>query len=273
MDFFGVILTRARRDEMLATCRGALEGAISPVAVVTPNPEILLKARADAAYAAALNRATLRIPDGMGLYVAAQMRGLAWPRPLAYVWSGLRLFWARRALYEKYGERLSGSDLTAAMLREADVRGLSVAVAEPLVAEIRTPGDRRKKDNQARMADILRAKYPGIAKLTVYYYDKTNPAAVTDALAVDPHALVICTMGAPAQEYAVLDVAAKCPGVRLALAVGGSLDFECGFVKRAPKVFRKLGVEWAWRLMLEPRKRFRRIWNAVAVFPFLAGKR
>lgn len=270
MEFFGVSLTRSTRDELLAACRAALSGAASPLAIVTPNPEILLRARADAKFAATLNSAGLRIPDGIGLYLAAQLadsRLPKWARAPACPYFAARLFFARRALYAKYGQRLAGSDLTALMLAEASARGLSVAVVEPLVAEVRTPGDRRKKESQSLIAGILRAKYPGLGKLTVYYWDKTNPAAVPAALSADPHALVVCTLGSPRQEEAAVALVASCPGVRLALAVGGSLDFECGFVRRAPRVFRAAGLEWLWRLALEPRKRARRIWDAVVRFP------
>lgn len=270
MDFFGVSLTRSTHDEMLAACRKALSGEGSPLSVVTPNPEILLRARADAKFAATLNAAGLRIPDGIGLYLAAQFadsRLPQWARALAAPWFAARLFFARRALYAAYGERLAGSDLTASILAEASAKGLSVAVVEPLVAEVRTPGDRRKIESQSRIAGILREKYPGLVKLAVLYWDKTNPSAVTAALKADPHALVICTLGSSRQEEVAVALVASCPGVRLALAVGGSLDFECGFVKRAPKFFRAAGLEWLWRLALEPRKRARRIWDAVVRFP------
>ena len=277
MDFFGVSLARATRDELAAACRAALaDGTLSPLAVATPNPEILLKAAVDPSYAADLSACGLRIPDGMGLYLAAQLLDLGWPRwafPAAYLWSGLRLFWGRRALYARYGHRMAGSDLTALMLAEASAKGLSVAVVEPLVAEIRTPGDARKKANQALIVPRLRAKYPGLGKLDVFYHDKTSPESVPAALAADPRALVVCTLGAPAQERAVLAIARAAPGCRLLLAVGGSLDFECGFVRRAPAAVRKLGLEWLWRLALEPRKRARRIWDAVVRFPMTVARR
>jgi N-acetylglucosaminyldiphosphoundecaprenol N-acetyl-beta-D-mannosaminyltransferase len=50
------------------------------------------------------------------------------------------------------------------------------------------------------------------------------------------------------------------------MGVGGAFDFLTSKLPRAPKVLQSVGLEWAWRLWQQPR-RFRRIWNAVVVFP------
>ena len=58
------------------------------------------------------------------------------------------------------------------------------------------------------------------------------------------------------------------PSVRVAVGVGGAFDFIAERVARAPKILRKLRIEWLWRLVMEP-KRIKRIWNAVFVFPYV----
>lgn len=275
MDFFGVSLTQTTRHKILDQCRAALMDTKVPVTVVTPNPEILLKAQKDPSFAYLLNSATLRIPDGIGLYVAAQLaesRLPKWARVLVLPWYITRLFFARSALYQKYGERFSGSDLTSAALRWASDLGLSVVIVEPLVRDILTSGDRRKKENQSKMGDILRAKFPGISRLDIVYADATNPTAIFSEISAHSYPLVISTLGAPRQEKMILEIARQCPQSRLLLAVGGSLDFECGFVRRAPKIFQSAGLEWLWRLMLEPRKRARRIWDATVKFSWEAWR-
>lgn len=50
------------------------------------------------------------------------------------------------------------------------------------------------------------------------------------------------------------------------MGVGGSFDYLTGKQRRAPRWMQVIGLEWLWRLILQPR-RFRRIWNAVIVFP------
>ena len=61
------------------------------------------------------------------------------------------------------------------------------------------------------------------------------------------------------------------PSVRVAIGVGGALDFIAGEIKRAPVWLQKIGWEWLYRLTQEP-KRWPRIINAVVVFPALVIK-
>jgi N-acetylglucosaminyldiphosphoundecaprenol N-acetyl-beta-D-mannosaminyltransferase len=78
--------------------------------------------------------------------------------------------------------------------------------------------------------------------------------------------LLFCNFGAPAQELFLESLRAHPGDVRLAMGVGGSFDFLTGKQKRAPQCLRAIGLEWLWRLILQP-SRFRRIWNALAIFP------
>ena len=57
------------------------------------------------------------------------------------------------------------------------------------------------------------------------------------------------------------------PSVKLAMGIGGAFDFISGKIKRAPLVMRKLGLEWLFRLFLEPR-RIKRIFNATVRFSY-----
>lgn len=77
--------------------------------------------------------------------------------------------------------------------------------------------------------------------------------------------IVFCNFGAPYQEKFLNSV--KNDKIRLAMGVGGSFDFLTGKRKRAPKVVQKIGLEWLWRFVQEPKYRAKRIWNAVIIFP------
>ncbi|MDD5589883.1 MAG: WecB/TagA/CpsF family glycosyltransferase [Candidatus Portnoybacteria bacterium] len=83
--------------------------------------------------------------------------------------------------------------------------------------------------------------------------------------------ILFVALGAPRQENWIAENLAKIPSVRIAMGVGGAFDLLSGKIKRAPKFMRKIGLEWLWRLILEP-KRLSRIYRAVIVFPFLAVK-
>ena len=80
--------------------------------------------------------------------------------------------------------------------------------------------------------------------------------------------VILVAFGAPKQEYWLAENGAKIPSLRLGIGVGGTFDFWAGKVHRAPFLMRKIGLEWLWRLILEPTKRAPRIWRAVFVFPW-----
>ena len=73
------------------------------------------------------------------------------------------------------------------------------------------------------------------------------------------------------QEKWIYENLSKMPSVKIAMGVGGSFDFISGKVKRAPLFLLRLGLEWMYRLVQEPR-RFKRILNATVKFTYLVLK-
>ena len=87
--------------------------------------------------------------------------------------------------------------------------------------------------------------------------------------------VLFVAFGAPKQETWLHTYAHLLPNVRVGMVVGGTFDFLAGKITRAPKLMRKLGLEWFWRLLQEP-SRLPRMWNATVVFMwqvFRHGKR
>lgn len=80
--------------------------------------------------------------------------------------------------------------------------------------------------------------------------------------------LLLVAYGAPAQDLWIAEHLHLMPSVRVAAGVGGTLDFLAGTKKRAPALLRSAGLEWLWRLCIEP-SRLPRILRATVVFPFL----
>jgi N-acetylglucosaminyldiphosphoundecaprenol N-acetyl-beta-D-mannosaminyltransferase len=58
------------------------------------------------------------------------------------------------------------------------------------------------------------------------------------------------------------------PSVKVAVGIGGAFDMLSGRIRRAPLFFQRHGIEWLWRFILEPKKRFRRIYKAVLLFSY-----
>ena len=70
--------------------------------------------------------------------------------------------------------------------------------------------------------------------------------------------VVLVGVGAPKQEKWIMKYRDKMPGVKVFMALGATIDFEAGTLKRAPKIWQKIGMEWLYRCMKEPRRLFKR---------------
>ena len=81
-------------------------------------------------------------------------------------------------------------------------------------------------------------------------------------------AILFVALGAPKQEKWINENLKKMPNVKLAIGVGGAFDFISGNIKRAPNFIRLLGLEWLWRLIIQP-WRIKRVLNAIIIFPLL----
>ncbi|MGH2526820.1 MAG: WecB/TagA/CpsF family glycosyltransferase, partial [Actinomycetota bacterium] len=82
-------------------------------------------------------------------------------------------------------------------------------------------------------------------------------------------AAVLVGIGAPKQERWIAEHADDIQSARILIGVGGAFDMWAGRLRRAPRPLHRVGLEWAWRLALEP-GRFPRIVRATVVFPFRA---
>ncbi|MCW1929906.1 MAG: WecB/TagA/CpsF family glycosyltransferase [Candidatus Kerfeldbacteria bacterium] len=81
----------------------------------------------------------------------------------------------------------------------------------------------------------------------------------------DPH-IVLVGLGFPHQERWVIERGSTLTPHSIILCVGGTFDYWTGAKPRAPKFFQKIGMEWLWRLIVQP-SRILRIFRAVVVFP------
>jgi len=83
--------------------------------------------------------------------------------------------------------------------------------------------------------------------------------------------ILLVGLGSPKQEKFIYENFKKMPSVKVAIGVGGAFDFISGRVKRAPRIIQKIGLEWLWRLILQP-KRFKRIFIGVGGLTWLTFK-
>ena len=185
--------------------------------VVTPNPEIVMACRERLETMQAVNAADLVLPDGIGVIYGARILGT----PLK--------------------TKLPGIDFIQALMADMAKEGKSVFLlgAKPGVAEA--------------AADKLKAQYPGLAVVgTQDGYFKDDAPVVEAVNAARPDLLLVC-LGAPKQEL-WMQRNQSLLNVGLMAGLGGSLDVFAGNVRRAPKAFQRLGLEWLYRLMKEPKR-------------------
>ncbi|MBR5155696.1 MAG: WecB/TagA/CpsF family glycosyltransferase [Clostridia bacterium] len=216
VNVLGVNVDKVTFDEALDIAEGLVrtEGVS---AIFTPNPEIIMCAKEDEKLREILNSAELCTADGIGVVYGAKILGDPVP------------------------ERVAGFDLTCALLERLAKTGEGVFLfgAKPQVAE-------RAKAN-------LEKKYPGIVisgTRNGYFKPQDEDEIVEEINKSGAKVLLVC-LGAPKQEKWI----AKHKGmlkVNLCLGVGGTLDVLAGEVKRAPEIFIKLNLEWAYRILKNP---------------------
>lgn len=236
--------------------------------IVTPNPEFVVDCQRDREFMEIVNKADLSVPDGVGLIFAWRLQGFFYShyfpiRLLQLVINVIRLIAAilfhlpESPVYS----RLSGSDLFIELCKLAAQRKYRLFFLGG-------------QEGVARQTAIyLESRFPGLNIVGTYAGNANSSGDLLTLSAIGNQDidLLFVAYGHPRQEKWIWRNLPKL-NVKLAMGVGGAFDFYSGdspLIKRAPAFLRSLGLEWLWRLVLEPRKRFPRIIKAVVHFPLL----
>jgi N-acetylglucosaminyldiphosphoundecaprenol N-acetyl-beta-D-mannosaminyltransferase len=231
MYIFNLKIPNQSRQDILNKCFNALNRMKNGKAifVVTLNPEILLTARKDLKYKKIIDSFRLKIVDGVGIKVIS---------------------WLKK---ERIGDRISGADLAKILLEKSQKLNLEIGIIF----------NKNGLSSEKEIKNIFKSK-DKINLLGINREDK-NP----NLEKIKNSHLVLVALGHPEQEKLIHRHISKLPQVKLVIGVGGTLDFWTGKKKRAPKILRKIGLEWLWRLIIQP-NRIKRIFKATVIFSFLA---
>lgn len=189
--------------------------------IVSLNPEIVVESQKNPQFQKVLQQAQIKLIDGVGVRVAAQLLGV------------------------RVGGRVAGVELMENMLKVASERSLKVLLigGKPKVAE--------------RVIECQKDAYSGIkwhAFSGIYDISRPTEAEEKRLLSivadVRPH-FVFVAFGSPAQELWIYSHKEHLSGL-ICMGVGGAFDFLSGRVTRAPRIVRLLGFEWFFRLIIEP---------------------
>lgn len=189
-----------------------------PTRIYTPNPVIIQTAARNPVFRDVLNRADLNLPDGSGLLLAARILSL----PLS--------------------ERVAGIEFAEALLALAQQNGYGVFLfgGKPGVAHA--------------AASRLKQRFPNlrICGARHGYFDEKHSPMIAKQIQRSGANILLVGLGAPRQEFWIHHHMPR--GVSVAMGVGGSLDVWAGTVCRAPAFLSALGLEWLWRMILEPHR-------------------
>ena len=206
-------------------------------ALATLNLDHLTKLSDDPAFLAAYRAHDLVVADG---------RPIVWLSQLA-----------RQPL-----ELMPGSDMILPLCRLAAGADVSVALVGS------------NDDALAGAARALMARTPGLKVAYVHApaYGFDPKGAVADAVLLDVAAsgagLCFVALGAPKQEIFAARGRELAPAVGFA-SIGAGLDFLSGHQVRAPRMMRKLALEWLWRALQAPRRMVPRYFKCIAILPGL----
>ncbi len=216
VDVLGIKFDNVNMNEAVNKCREFLEGENGNL-IVTPNPEIVMRAKDDEDFKKIINTASLVIPDGIGIIKAANI------------------------LSTPLKERVAGYDLICNLLELGKNGNISFYFwgSKPGIAEIA-----KKK---------MEEKYPNINIVGVDdgYFDDTKKEEIIKKIENAKPDILLVGTGAPRQEKIINELLNK-KIFKIGIGCGGSIDVLSGTVKRAPKLFINMHCEWLWRLIKEP---------------------
>lgn len=195
--------------------------------IVTINPEMISAAQKNSDFAEIINSAELVVADGIGVEIGLKILG-----------------------YKV--KRIAGIDLGKALVEKFTASGKSVAMigAKPGVVDSAI-------ENLSKEYQNLNVVYSHDG-----YFDNVEDI-IESVISANPD-LILVALGSPKQEFFIHNIKEKLPNSTL-IGLGGSFDVWAGVVERAPIIYQKLGLEWLYRTLKEP-KRFKRIFPTLPLF-------
>jgi len=225
----GTPIDRVTLEEAVHRIESFLDARV-PAIVCTPDTTALWRAQRDRQLREVYHEADLVTPDGTGVV------------------------WAGRLLGASFRERVSGIDLLEKLFSRGRVLKIFLLGAAPGVAE--------------RAARKLSERYPNLQIVGThhgYFSSHENERIVNLIEAAGPD-MVLVGLGVPRQELWMRENRREIRTAVL-MGVGGCFDVWAEGLRRAPRSWQRLGLEWLYRLLQEPRRLAR-----VSTIPLFVGE-
>jgi len=230
---FDIVTMETAVARCLEMCRGPRTSHL----IVTANASHLCMMRHDKELALACHAGSLTVADGMSVV------------------------WALRAMGQPVPERVAGVDLMARLLTSAAEHRLCVYFLGA------------KREVVEALARQCRAQYPGlvIAGFRDGYFGPDDHERIVEEIRASGAHMLFVGMPSPFKET-WCERHSERLNVPVIMGVGGSFDVLAGYIRRAPRWMQPLGLEWFWRLLMEPRKLLKRYLTTNCEFVWLAGR-
>ena len=228
---------------ILSVTQGKLLECMSRGVLVTPNLDHLIKLQKDHEFYEAYQKAEWVVCDSRILYFLSKLMKRSFPEAIP----GSSFF---TAFYEFHKDdpncRIFLLGAREGIARKAMER-INERVGRQIVVGAHSPsfGFEKKEEECEELVDIV-----------------NNSGAN----------VVLVGVGAPKQEKWIMRWKDKMPNVDLWMALGATIDFEAGTLKRAPLLYRKIGMEWLYRFFKEPKRLFKRYFVDDMKFFWYFGK-
>ncbi len=239
---------------------------VTPLVIFTPNPEQVMLAQKSSPFRQDLLQAELLLPDGIGVVKASH-------------WFGI-LTKIRRQNLPAVAERIAGIEVVQDLLAAYPLQQFLViggrgyqatkAAAKPVKSNAGAKASGGSSGPGISGSTVkLKIKNCEVTWFTGYQTAGLNMAEdekkIRQVLRQLKPAVVFVAFGAPDQERWIIDhlQLLQEEDVSLVMAVGGSFDVLTGKLRRAPGWWRKVGLEWLFRLLQQP-QRWRRQLSLVA---------
>lgn len=197
-------------------------GGDSVHTIIAVNPEKVMKCRDDARLLSMIRNASLLIPDGIGVVLAARLFGLC------------------------SMQRVPGSELMPALCDLAAKKSYKVFLfgASPTVNHC--------------AVEKLKSRYPGLQIVGHQhgFLQEAEMDRLVQTINTSQADILFLALGSPKQEL-WMEKYRQALNVKICQGVGGTFDVVCGTVRRAPLLFRKTHLEWLYRLLAQPKRLLR----------------
>ena len=195
--------------------------------IITINPEMIMSSEKNPDFKELINNSDLNIPDGVGVKIALKIKSIN-------------------------QNQIRGVDFSRKLIELASKDNLRLGFLGAKEEVIQ-----KAKENFLK-------KYPNLNFVyTRNGYFKNDDEIINEIVEKNPQILLV-GLGSPKQEEIIVKLKNKLKSCVL-IGVGGSFDVFSGLTKEAPVIYRKMGIEWLYRTILQP-ERFKRIFPTLPLF-------